>query len=44
MKTPISVGRQNPVQYEIMSGLEPGDRVVVSGYANFGDAEELVIR
>lgn len=44
VKTPISVGRQNPVQYEIMSGLEPGDRVVVSGYANFGDAEELVIR
>ncbi len=44
VRTPISVGRQNPVQYEIMSGLEPGDRVVVSGYANFGDAEELVIR
>lgn len=44
VRTPISVGRQNPVQYEILSGLQAGDRVVVSGYANFGDAEELVIR
>ena len=44
VKTPISVGRQNPVQYEIVSGLQAGDRVVVSGYANFGDVEELVIK
>lgn len=44
VKTPIDVGRQNPVQYEIVSGLQAGDRVVVSGYANFGEAEELVIK
>lgn len=44
VKTPISVGRQNPVQYEIMSGLQAGDRIVVNGYANFGEAEELVIK
>ena len=44
VKTSISVGRQNPVQYEIMSGLQTGDRVVVNGYANFGEAEELVIK
>lgn len=44
IKVPISVGRQNPVQYEIMDGLMPGDRVVIGGYANFGEAEELVIR
>lgn len=44
IRVPIAIGRQNPVQYEVLSGLEPGDRVVVSGYANFGDAEELVIR
>lgn len=44
VKTPISVGRQNPVQYEIMSGLQAGDRVVTTGYANFGEAEELVIK
>ncbi len=44
VKTPIGVGRQNPVQYEIVSGLQAGDRVVVNGYANFGDVEELVIK
>ncbi len=44
VKTSIIVGRQNPLQYEIVSGLQPGDRVVTTGYANFGEAEELVIR
>ncbi|MDD2245716.1 MAG: HlyD family efflux transporter periplasmic adaptor subunit [Proteiniphilum sp.] len=44
VKTPITVGRQNPVMYEIISGLQPGDRVVTTGYANFGEAEELVIK
>ena len=44
IRIPITIGRQNPVQYEVLNGLAPGDRVVVSGYANFGDAEELVIR
>jgi RND family efflux transporter MFP subunit len=40
----ISIGRQNPQQYEILDGLKPGDRVIVSGYDNFGDVEEIVIR
>ena len=44
IRTPISIGRQNPVQYEITSGLESGDRVVVNGYASFGDVDELIIR
>jgi len=43
-KVNISIGRQNPQQYEILDGLKPGDRVIVSGYDNFGDAEEIVIR
>jgi len=43
-KVNISIGRQNPQQYEILSGLKPGDRVIVSGYDNFGDAEEIVIK
>ena len=43
-KVNISIGRQNPQQYEILSGLKPGDKVIVSGYDNFGDAEEIVIR
>lgn len=43
-KTEIEIGRQNPQQYEIISGLQPGDRVLVSGYEKFGDVEELVIK
>ena len=42
-KTPIEIGRQNPQQYEILSGLHPGDRVVVNGYDKLGDIEELVV-
>ena len=44
IRVPITIGRQNPVQYEVLNGLEPDDKVVVSGYANFGDAEELIIK
>ncbi|NLC86676.1 MAG: efflux RND transporter periplasmic adaptor subunit [Bacteroidales bacterium] len=44
IRTPITVGRQNPVQYEIIGGLEPGEKVITTGYANFGDAEELIIK
>jgi RND family efflux transporter MFP subunit len=44
VRTPISIGRQNPVQYEIISGLEAGDRVVVNGYASFGEVDELIIK
>ena len=43
VKTPISIGRQNPQQYEILSGLSPGDRVIITGYDNFGDAEEIIL-
>ncbi|MDR0961160.1 MAG: efflux RND transporter periplasmic adaptor subunit [Mediterranea sp.] len=44
VRVPITIGRQNPQQYEITSGLQPGDRVVTTGYDNFGTAEELVIK
>ena len=43
LRTPIEIGRQNPQQYEILSGLQPGDRVIVSGYDKLGDADELLI-
>lgn len=43
-KVNISIGRQNPQQYEITSGLEPGDQVIVTGYSTFAEAEELVIK
>lgn len=43
-RTPIIVGRQNPLQYEIIRGLQPGEKVIVSGYDNFGDTQELILK
>ena len=44
VRTPITIGRQNPQQYEITGGLEPGDYVVTTGYDTFGEAEELILK
>lgn len=38
-RVPIKLGRQNAEQYEVIEGLRAGDRVLVSGYESFGDAE-----
>ncbi|MDR1898274.1 MAG: efflux RND transporter periplasmic adaptor subunit [Prevotellaceae bacterium] len=43
IRTNIVVGRQNPSQYEILEGLETGDKVIISGYNNFGDVQELIL-
>ncbi|NCD72227.1 efflux RND transporter periplasmic adaptor subunit [Mucilaginibacter agri] len=40
----IQLGRQNPDYYEILQGLKPGDKVVTSGYDNYGDMQELVLK
>jgi Membrane-fusion protein len=40
----ITIGRQNPLFYEVLSGLEPGEKVVTSSYDAFKDVQELVIR
>ena len=42
-KVPITLGRQNPLQYEVLDGLQEGDCVVISGYDQFGEVEELRI-
>ncbi|MBV6405573.1 MAG: Multidrug resistance protein MdtA [Flavobacteriales bacterium] len=39
----VKLGRQNPDMYEVLEGLEPGERVVTSRYGAFNDADELVI-
>ena len=44
IKVPLTIGRQNPQQYEITEGLQPGELVVVAGYDTFGDAEELILK
>ena len=40
----IRIGRQNPQHYEVLEGLEPGERVIVNGYEAFKDMETLVIK
>ena len=39
----IRIGRQNPQYYEVLEGLEKGERVIVSGYEGFKDNEVLVL-
>ena len=43
VKREIRIGRQNPQFYEVLEGLEPGEKVITSGYDNFGDNEVLAI-
>ena len=42
VKREIRIGRQNPQYYEVLEGLEPGEKVITSGYDNFGDNEVLI--
>ena len=39
----IKIGRQNPQYYEVLEGLEPGERVIVSNYESYKDNEVLVL-
>lgn len=43
-KVNISLGRQSPDYYEVLEGLQPGDKVVTSSYENYGDMQELVLK
>ena len=42
VKREIRIGRQNPQYYEVLEGLEPSEKVITSGYDNFGDNEVLI--
>ena len=42
-KRRIRIGRQNPQYYEVLEGLEPGERVIVSGYENYGSNDVLIL-
>ena len=43
-KRQIRIGRQNIHHYEVLEGLEPGERVVVSSYDSYGDRDRLIFR
>ncbi len=44
VKVPLTIGRQNPKQYEILSGLAPGDKVIISSYDSFNNSEEIILK
>jgi HlyD family secretion protein len=39
----IRLGRKNTEHFEVLEGLEPGDRVITSSYENFGNNEVLLL-
>ncbi|MBE9460913.1 efflux RND transporter periplasmic adaptor subunit [Dyadobacter subterraneus] len=40
-KRKITLGRKNPEYFEVLEGLQPGEKVITSSYENFGDNEVL---
>jgi HlyD family secretion protein len=43
-KVDVQLGRQSPDYYEVLNGLQPGDKVVTSSYENYTNMQELVIK
>ena len=43
MRRNIRIGRQNPQYYEVIEGLEAGEKVITSSYDNFGESDVLVL-
>ncbi len=44
VKRSVRIGRQNPQYYEVLEGLEPGEKIIISSYDSFGEKDELIIR
>lgn len=40
----ITIGRQNPIYYEVIGGLEPGEKVITSSYDTYRDTQELILK
>jgi len=40
----IRLGRKNPQVFEVLEGLEPGERVITSSYDTFGEADRLILK
>lgn len=43
VKRNIRLGRKNTENFEVLEGLQPGDRVITSSYENFGNNEVLIL-
>jgi len=44
VKRNIKLGRLNPKHYEVIEGLKPGEKVIVSSYEGYEKIDELVLR
>ncbi len=44
IKRMIRIGKQNSRYYEVLEGLEAGEKVITSNYDSFGDAERIVLK
>ena len=44
IKRNIRIGRKNPKYYEVLEGLDQGEKVITSGYDLFGDNDKLILR
>jgi HlyD family secretion protein len=40
----ITIGRKNPKYYEVLDGLQSGEKVIISGYETFGKNEKLILK
>lgn len=43
-KRPIKLGRQNPQNFEVLEGLQPGEQVITSSYETFGENDKLILK
>jgi HlyD family secretion protein len=43
VKKNIKLGRKNTEHFEVLEGLQPGDKVITSSYENFGDIDVLLL-
>jgi len=43
-RRPIQLGRQNPLYFEVLEGLEPGERTITSSYDTFGENDKLILK
>ncbi|MFC1561762.1 hypothetical protein ACFL4Q_02070 [candidate division KSB1 bacterium] len=43
-KRNIRIGRQNPRMFEVLEGLEPGEKVIINSYNNYGDKDKLILK
>lgn len=43
-KRQIKIGRQNPLYYEVLEGLTPGDKVITNSYDTFGTNDRIEVK